>query len=82
MINPDWAHEQMDRVLIQLREGGSRLQLCSPEDLEPDGLVVAVGYVSNGLPPSDLRPVGDEFARSLRILQVGLDWSFDVVIVV
>ncbi|MCA0345529.1 MAG: DUF917 domain-containing protein [Actinobacteria bacterium] len=73
MINPDWAHEQMDRVLIQLREGGSRLQLCSPEDLEPDGLVVAVGYVSNGLPPSDLRPVGDEFARSLRILQDALD---------
>lgn len=72
MINPDWTLEQMDRVHLQMRRNEAPLQLCAPEDLDPEGLVVAVGYVSNGLPPSDLRPVGDEFTKSLQLLQDSL----------
>lgn len=73
MMNPDLAHEQMERVLIQLHQGTAPLHLCAPEELAAEGLVVAVGYVSNGLPPSDLRPVGDEFTRSLKILEDSLN---------
>ncbi len=69
MISPDWTGEQTDRVIAQMRDSGNLPELCAPEELDDDALIVATGYVSNGLAPADLRPVGDEFIRSLELLQ-------------
>lgn len=69
MIDPDWAREQADRLLALFTETDARPMLCEPAELDPEGLVVAVGFVSNGLPPAELRPVGDEFVRCLQLLE-------------
>lgn len=73
MIDPDWAGEQADKVLALFRETDDRPVLCDPGELEPEGLVVAVGFVSNGLPPAELRPVGDEFLRCIALIEQELE---------
>lgn len=73
MIDPDWAKEQAERLLALFRESPNRPVLCEPSELDPEGLIVAVGFVSNGLPPAELRPVGDEFLRCLELLEDHFD---------
>lgn len=72
LIDPDWTREQTERLLAMYRSTAHRAQLCAPSELRDDGLVVAVGYVSNGLPPAELRPVGDEFLQCIRLLEQDL----------
>lgn len=69
MIDPDWAREQADRLLALFAETDARPMLCEANELDPDGLVVATGFVSNGLPPAELRPVGDEFVRCIQLIE-------------
>lgn len=70
--DPDWCDEQTARTLSRMDDTGTLAELVDPGDLADDDLIVAVGYVNNGLPLSELRPVGDEFLTSLRLVEEAL----------
>lgn len=76
----DWCHEQTDRALAHMRTHATQPELLGAEDLDSNALVVAVGFVNSGLPLSDLRPVGDEFLRSLRLVEKALGRPADGLI--
>lgn len=68
----DWCNEQTDRTLATLAASDSPAMLQSVGAFDDDALIVAVGYVNSGLPLSDLRPAGDEFLTSLRLVEEAL----------
>lgn len=67
--DPDWCIEQAHRTLAHMRAHGTDPELRVADDFDDDALIVALGFVNSGLPLSDLRPVGDEFVRSLRLVE-------------
>lgn len=67
-VDPDWCRELTHRVLVYAREHRTAGRLLAVDELDDDALVVASGIVNNGLPTSDLQPVGDEFPRSLELI--------------
>ncbi|MDQ4215605.1 DUF917 domain-containing protein [Microbacterium capsulatum] len=70
--DPDWCAEETQRVLAHMEAYDTGPELCDVGDLDDDALVVSVGFVNNGIPMSDLRPVGDEFVAALRVLEESL----------
>lgn len=79
-VDADWLEEAVQRVQSQLARGALLPELVTPGALAGDVHVVSVGFVNNGLPPSDLHPVGDEFVRSVRELEAELGVTFGGVI--
>lgn len=75
--DPDWCREESDRALALMRRTGRALELRPIEEFDADALIVAVGFVNNGLPLSDLRPVGDEFQKSLGLIEEALGRTVD-----
>lgn len=75
-VDTDWLREAVDRVEWQLAAGDALPALIDADDLPDDAHVLSVGFVNNGLPPSDLYPVGDEFVRSVRALERELGVRF------
>lgn len=71
-VDPDWSSEELARILSYMRSEATQPELRSVEEFDDDAVIVSVGYVNNGLPPSDLRPVGDEFAKGLKLVQEAL----------
>lgn len=67
--DPDWCQEQVHRTLAHMSAHGVDPELRAARDFDDDALIVALGFVNSGLPLSDLRPVGDEFATSLRLVE-------------
>lgn len=68
----DWCDEQAARTIAYMQQHRSTAILVKPEELAPSDLVVALGFVNSGLPLSDIRPVGDEFLRSLKLVEEAL----------
>lgn len=64
-----YIYEEMIRSAMSTKP----LALASIDDLAPDDLIVSVGMVTQGMFPSDLPPVGDEFLGCLRMLEAKLD---------
>lgn len=79
-VDADWLEEALSRIESQLTAGAELPQLVAAHELPPEAPVVSVGFVNNGLPPSDLHPVGDEFVRSVRELEAELGGRFHGVI--
>ncbi|MGW9627408.1 DUF917 domain-containing protein [Microbacterium sp. NPDC055521] len=79
-VDPLWCTEQTERALGYMRTHDAAAELRDVRDLEDDALVVTLGFVNNGLPLSDLRPAGDEFVRSLRLLERELGQRADGII--
>lgn len=67
--DPEWCDEQQDRILTRLSTGQDGPELLGVEALPDDALVAAIGFVNNGLPLSEIRPAGDEFVSSVRLLE-------------
>ncbi|WP_309130769.1 DUF917 domain-containing protein [Brevibacterium sp.] len=65
---PEWTEDGMRRVLAHMDMTGLRPELKQVTDLDPDALVVCVGFVNNGLSLSELRPVGDEFIAAIELI--------------
>ena len=65
IIEREIPAEVADRVLAHMRDSGSAPELRAVDEFDDDALIVSVGFVNNGLPISDLRPVGDEFTALL-----------------
>lgn len=70
--DPEWCDEQTARIVSYMARSGESPDLVEVTDLPADALVVSLGYVNNGLPLSDLRPVGDEFSTSLELVEDAL----------
>ncbi len=70
--DPDWCDEETQRILAHMEAHSTAPELCDVGELGEDALVVSVGFVNNGIPMSDLRPVGDEFVTSLRLIEHSL----------
>lgn len=79
-VDADWLAEAFERVRAQLELGHSLPEFVAADELDDSEHVVSVGFVNNGLPPSDLHPVGDEFVRSVRELQTELGVTFSGLI--
>lgn len=75
--DPEWCDEQQDRILSRLATGRAGPELLGVEELPDDALVAAVGFVNNGLPLSEIRPAGDEFVTSVRLLERELGRRID-----
>lgn len=75
--DPEWCREETERTLSLMSNGGRRPELKAVEEFDDDALIVSVGFVNNGLPVSDLRPVGDEFRTSLRLVEEALGRRVD-----
>lgn len=78
-VNPDWCDDQTKRTLAHMAYRGVEAELRSVEDLDEDALVVALGFVNNGLSLSELRPVGDEFVTSLRLVERAIGRPVDAI---
>lgn len=70
--DPGWCSDQAERVQAHIETFGIEPEIRQVEDFAPEDLIVALGFVNNGLPLSDLRPVGDEFAKSLALVENAL----------
>ena len=68
-VDPIWCIEQADRTTQYMGANRTSAELVQATDLNHEDLVVTIGFVNNGLPLSDLRPAGDEFLRSLEVLE-------------
>jgi len=79
-VDPLWCHEQADRALAHMTSSGARPKLVPIEQLPDDALIATIGFVNNGLPLSELRPPGDEFVQSVRILEHALERRVDGII--
>ncbi len=77
--DPDWCNEQAERTLSHMTSHRTAPRLRTVEELDDDALVVALGFVNNGIPLSDLHPVGDEFITSLRLVEKALGRPVDAV---
>ena len=75
----DWCQEQLDRTLAHMSAHSTAAELLQVEALPDDALVIAVGFVNSGLPLSDLRPIGDEFLTSLRLVEEALGQTADAL---
>lgn len=75
-VDVDWLTEAVERIEYELAAGKQLPELLSAADLPHEGHVVSVGFVNNGIPPSDLMPTGDEFARSVLALENELGVQF------
>lgn len=75
--DPDWGYEVADRVLAHMRDSGSAPELRAVDEFDDDALIVSMGFVNNGLPISDLRPVGDEFTALLPLMEEALGRPVD-----
>ena len=75
-VDADWLAEAFQRVQMHVANGLSLPPLIAASQLPDDAHAVSVGFVNNGLPPSDLHPVGDEFVRSVRELEAELGVTF------
>ena len=56
-----------DELVRLMEERGTGPVLVSVDELEPDDLAAAVGFVNNGLPISEMIPVGDEFVIAVEL---------------
>lgn len=65
---PEWCVDGMRRVLGHMEATGSRPELLQATELDPEALVVSIGFVNNGLSLSELRPVGDEFLTAIDLV--------------
>lgn len=70
--DPEWCAEQTERTLAHMRSHDQQAQLLSVDELHVDDLVVTVGFVNSGLPLSELRPCGDEFITSIRLIEAAI----------
>lgn len=68
----DWCDEQTERTLAHMREHRTSPEVRRVDEFEEGELIVSLGFVNSGLPLSDLRPVGDEFSTSLRLVEQAL----------
>lgn len=75
-VDADWLAEAFQRIRSLLTLGVELPQLVAAHTLPNDAFIASVGFVNNGLPPSDLHPVGDEFVRSVRELEGELGVAF------
>ncbi len=67
--DPEWCGEQTERTLAHMRSHQENAMLVGVDELHDDDLVVTIGYVNSGLPLSELRPCGDEFVSSVRLIE-------------
>jgi len=58
-----------DELVRLMEERGTGPVLVSVDELDPEALTAAVGFVNNGLPISEMIPVGDEFDIAVELLQ-------------
>lgn len=69
-------HEICDEILTlvehEATEHARRPELRALDDFDDDDIVVSLGFVMKGLPATEVRPVGDEFATSLRLVEQAL----------
>lgn len=79
-VDADWLEEASERVTMLLSLGVELPALVAASELAGDAHILSVGFVNNGLPPSDLHPVGDEFVRSVRELEAELGVTFQGLI--
>lgn len=79
-VDVDWMNEAVERIEFDIKAGMLLPELAPATALPNDGFVVSVGFVNNGLPPSDLLPSGDEFVASVRALERELGVQFCGVI--
>lgn len=71
-VDIDWLAEAVERIEFDLADGKELPHFVPASDLPDDGFVASVGFVNNGIPPSDLLPSGDEFVASVRALEAEL----------
>lgn len=76
-VNPDWSDDQAKRNLVHMATRNVEPELRPVTDFDDDALIVAVGFVNNGLSLSELRPVGDEFITSIRLIERALGRPVD-----
>lgn len=69
---PDWSYDVFDRISVHMEHYGVAPELRSVDEFDDDDLIVSMGVVNNGLPLSDLRPVGDEFVELLPLMEDAL----------
>lgn len=67
--DPGWCTDQAERALAHMRAREIKPELRGVDEFDEDALIVSVGFVNNGLSLSELRPAGDEFATSLRLIE-------------
>jgi len=71
-VDHAWCAEEVARVLAHMEQYGEAPELLPVESLDPDDLVVSIGYVNKGHPIAELRPVGDEFVRCVELIEASL----------
>lgn len=71
--DPGWGYDMFERILGHMEHYDTAPELRKVDELEDDALVVSMGVVNNGLPLSDLRPAGDEFAKLVPLIENALD---------
>lgn len=70
--DPEWGYDVLERVLAHMDHYGTAPELRAVGEFDDDDLIVSMGVVNNGLPLSDLRPVGDEFLMLIPLLEDAL----------
>lgn len=68
-VDPTWSGDEQQRILTHMQDEGASPDLLDADEIEDGSLVVAVGYVNRGASTTELRPVGDEFCKSIDMLQ-------------
>jgi len=69
-----------DRILSMLTSTDKVVRLVNFEDMDPDDLVVVIGFVNKGLPLTELVPVGDEFTTGISLLEQELGTRISAVV--
>lgn len=75
-----WCTDQAERTLAHMQAHGIEPELRAVDEFDGDELIVAVGFVNSGLSLSELRPSGDEFVTSLRLLEQTMGRPIDGLI--
>ena len=75
-VDHDQCNEYAQRVLRMMELTGRGPELITLRDLADDDVIVSAGFVMKGLPVTELVPVGDEFIRSVRLLEERLGAAF------
>jgi DUF917 family protein len=68
-VDPQWARDQLERTLGQMRDSAAAPKLMAVGEFDDDETLLAVGYVNRGLSTTELRPVGDEFVTSVKLVE-------------
>jgi DUF917 family protein len=67
-----WCSEQQTRTINHMHAYNATSYIKEVDELDPDDLILSVGFVNNGFQLSEIRPCGDEFILSVRRVEQAL----------